>query len=134
MHNHMEDRFSRISEIGEELLRRGMDFISAHVNRKGLTDKDYLICIFNTVEDARSGIIDVELEFPAEERVESFAISDTNGNMVPFIVTKKQRKYKNIFSPINLPGVMDVDSYMIKISVENMEGLSYRVFAVKTIG
>ena len=131
VHDHMEDRYRRINEAGEELLKRGMDFISTHVSREGLDSSEYIVTVFNTIESKRSGVVNLELQFPVGEKVESFKIVDNSGNEIPYVITGKTKKSRGAFTPINLPGSIEVVSYEIQLLVENIEGLSYRTFAVK---
>lgn len=131
VHRHMEDRFERINEGADEILRRGMDFISARIDRKGLTDRDYIITIFNTMEMTRDGVFQLDLQFPVEENVKNFKIYDIDGDEVPFIVLSKAIESRGIFSPINLPGTIEVDSYKIQAYVENIKGLGYRTLVVR---
>ncbi|NJD01965.1 MAG: hypothetical protein FIA99_05075 [Ruminiclostridium sp.] len=133
VHSHMEDRYGRISEAAEELLQRGMDFITAHVSRDRFDSGDYLITVFNTIESSRRGVVELELQFPAEEHVESFSIEDISGNRIPYIILSKEEKSRDIFSPINLPGLVEVDSCKVKIYIESIEGLSYKTLAVKPL-
>lgn len=131
IHYHMEDRYRRIHEAGKELLQRGMDFISAHVDRKGLADSDYLITLFNPIESVRDAVVEVELNFPVEEAVEGFSITDANGADIPFVLLSTEKKHRNIFSPINLPGSKEVDAFKIQIHIDEIEGMSYKVLTVK---
>lgn len=133
VHEHMVDRFGRISEAGDALIQRGMEFISAHVSRAGLSQDEYLITLFNTTENSRSGVFEIELQFPVEEKVENFVIVDKEGRNIPFIAITKEKKSRNIFSPINLPGSIEVDSYKIVLFIEEVKGLGYKALTVKAI-
>ena len=133
VHEHMVDRFGRISEAGEALVQRGMEFISAHVSRAELSEDEYLITLFNTTENSRNGVIELELQFPVEEKTENFVIVDNEGKNVPFIAFIKEKKHRNIFSPINLPGSIEVDSYRICFYMEEVKGLGYKALTVKAI-
>ena len=131
IHAHMEDRFARIQEAGGELLQRGMDFISAHIDRSSISEGDYLINLFSTTQKIRSSVVEVELQFPVEEKVEGFKIVDGKGIEVPFAVLSKEVKHRNIFSPINLPGSIEVDTYKIQFYLPEIEGMSYKTLIVK---
>lgn len=130
VHEHMVDRFKRIDETGTELLERGLDLLASHIDRGSLSDNQYLIIVANTNQGIYSGIIDIDLEFPLEEEVEVFSIVDEMGNNVPFEIIEKGKRSKSILSPINLPGVIDISYYQIKLYVEVIQGLSYRTFVV----
>lgn len=133
VHEHMVDRFGRISEAGEALVQRGMEFISAHVSRDGLSEDEYLITLLNTTENSKNGVIELELQFPIEEKVENFIIVDSEGGNIPFIATTKEKKNRNMVSPINLPGSIEVDSYKIVFYVEEVKGMGLKALTVKAI-
>ncbi len=133
IHDHMEDRYSRIFEAGEELLQRGMDFISAHIDRSSLENGDYLITLFNTVETSRKFVVEVELDFPVDEKVSGFSIKDSTGADIDFVLLSKERRHRNLFSPINLPGSKEVDTYKVQLYIDGIQGMSYKVLTVKPI-
>lgn len=133
VHEHMVDRYQRITEVGEALIQRGMEFISSHISRAGLSEDEYLVTLLNTTENNRSGVIKVELQFPVEEQVENFVIHDKEERNIPFILISKEKKNRDIFSPINLPGSIEVDSYKIVFYADEVKGLSLKTFTVKPI-
>ncbi|WP_105615479.1 alpha-mannosidase [Vallitalea okinawensis] len=131
VHNNMEDRFNRITVFGEELLKRGMDFLGAHINRDNLNKDDNIICVFNPLQDVRSEVVNVEVDFAEEENIEGIRLYDPSGNEIPFIVTKKERINKDIYSSINLPGVRTVDRLFLQFEASDIPGIGYKVYTVK---
>lgn len=131
IHNHMEDRYQRIHEAGEELLKRGMDFIAAHMDRSKMSEGDYLITLFNTVETARDAVVELELHFPVEEEVKSFRILDSEDREIPFTLLSRTKKDRDMFSPINLPGTKEVNVYKIQLYAEGLKGMSCKALTVK---
>lgn len=131
IHYHMEDRYQRIFEASDELLQRGMDFISAHVDRSSLENGDYLITLSNTVEAARKAVVQVDLDFPVDEAVSGFSIKDANGTDIPFVLLSKERRHRDLFSPINLPGSKEVDTFRVQLYIDGIGGMSYKVLSVK---
>lgn len=132
VHRHMEDRYQRIHEAGQELLNRGMDFLAAHMDRSKMSEKDYLITLCNTVETTRDAVIDLELDFPVEEAVSGFRILDAKEREIPFAVTARWQKDRDMFSAINLPGTKKVDAYKVTLYVKDFEGMSLQTLTVKT--
>lgn len=134
VHEHMEDRYKVINEIGYDLRNRGLDFISSHVDREALNKEDYLITVMNTVEVNRNEVVELELHFPEDEKVQNFELLDPEGNKVPFEVLSKEKMNQGIFTAINLPGTIPMDSYRVQFYVNKLEGFSYRTYLVKTSG
>jgi len=130
VHEHMVDRFKRVEEAGEELLSRGMEFLSSYIDREELSDNQYIITICNTGQKERSGVEEITLDFLQEEASDEFCITDSAGNVVPHVILEKRNKMKSILSPINLPGVVSVVSYRIRIWVDKVAGLGYQTYIV----
>ena len=49
VHEHMMDRFRSFDEVGQELVKKGMELISSYISRKSLKDGHYLITVINTL-------------------------------------------------------------------------------------
>lgn len=130
VHEHMMDRFRRFEETGNELLSRAMQFVSAHISRDELNNDQYLINAFNTNRQPQAGVLELDLEFPASEAVETFTIRDSAGVEIPYTVVRHRTKARGVLSPINLPGVVEVDAYAVRVGVPPVPGLSYRTFVV----
>ncbi len=130
VHEHMMDRFKRIEEVGLDMLERGMDTLSSYVNRDGLSPNQYLITVLNTGSAPRTAVVDVDIDFPIDEDPGSFSITDEDASPVSFTVVSRQEVLRDILSPINLPGMMAVASYRVRLLVDQIPGISYRTFVV----
>lgn len=130
VHDHMEDNFLRIQEMGEDLLERGMKTLSHHVESKYGEDKNYVISVFNPIEREYSGTIEVQLDFLANEKVRSFAIVDEDGNQVEYELIKSKKGERCVYSPLNLPGVIDVDVRVVRFNVNGVKPLSSKIYSV----
>lgn len=131
VHRHMEDRTERFFETGNEILTRGMDFITAHVDRSDLTENDYLISVFNTLQTERTGNVYVDIEIPSEEEIKDFVIVNEKGEEAEFEILSYCLDQKAINSPINLPGVIEVDHYKIRLYVDKLDAFAVRTYVVK---
>ena len=58
-------------------------------------------------------MIEAEINIPITENAKGFDIFDNEGNCVDYALISKTRNYIDSFSPINLPGSIEVDSYRI---------------------
>ena len=103
-----------IFEYGNDLLRRGMIAAANHskVLREASLD-DYVITVANTLSSEFDGMTYAELTFIRGDEINNFEIFDEQGNKVDFIATRKYDDYIDVFSPINLPGTIDVTKYDI---------------------
>lgn len=124
VHMHMEDNYKRLDETTGEMLRRGLDTASLHMGTNGFDPSNYIILLANTTEIPQSGVVEVTLQFPQSEKVTGFDITDHQGRAVKFDILSKTATLKDVFSPLNLPGVLDVDSYRIYVYASDTAPLS----------
>ena len=132
VHYHMENRYSEIFEYGNDLLRRGMIAAANHskVLREASLD-DYVITVANTLSSEFDGMTYAELTFIRGDEINNFEIFDEQGNKVDFIATRKYDDYIDVFSPINLPGTIDVTKYDIYMKTGKITPFSFKNFLVK---
>jgi alpha-mannosidase len=131
VHKHMEDNFSRIFETTNELLKRGLKEAALHSEICKKNPDDYLIIAVNTLGCERNGVMKVELLFPENEHVEGFKIYDINENIIEYSLISKKNELYDLFSPVNLPGVMRVDLFEIYLYAEDVNRMSVKGFVIK---
>lgn len=131
VHAHMEDRFQSLEEISGEMLRRGLDIAANHVLLWDGSPKNYGILAVNTLQMTRSETIRITLDFPALEEVRGFQILDDQGKETEFDILSHKKAVRDVFSPINLPGNMEVDRYEIYLYIRELAGMSFRGYTVK---
>lgn len=130
VHMHMEDNYKRLKETSEEMLRRGLLTIAEHIDLKDYNDENYVLIVANTVEKMRDGVIEATLDFPVSENVAGFDIKDDKGKKIKYDMISKEKAIKDVFSPINLPGSLEVDRYKICFYAENVEGLAVKGYII----
>lgn len=130
VHRHMEDSFERITEMGKELVSRGLKTIAHHSGHPLAEDKNYCITVFNGTERTVSEVAETELNFILSENVESFALMDSDNKSVPYEIVESKTTLLDVFSPLNLPGVLDVNRVKIRFTATDVPAYSAKVFAV----
>lgn len=128
VHRQMEDRYERIFDTGEELLTRGLDTLLSHT--MGEIKDPYALLLFNTSDTKKEAVCHAELEFLAEENTEAFTLYAPDGSVVPYAVLNREKRTRAVFSPINLPGALDVDHYEIVLDAGELPAMTYRVLSV----
>lgn len=131
VHSHMEDSYKKIMETANVMYERAVNTAAAHLGIKGFSDENYIILAANTTESEFSGFVSVRLMFLKSEKVEKFAITDAAGKDVEFKVISKSPGTRNVFSPVNLPGNIDVDIYHIYLEAKNIAPFSFTGFIVR---
>ncbi|TLS53920.1 hypothetical protein FE782_00765 [Paenibacillus antri] len=114
VHDHMMDRFRRVEELSGEVLDRKLNILSSAVSAEGCDAADHLLFVMNTSQLASGGTIRTNVDFLAEDEVSTFAIEDPDGREVPYRIVSAERLRRQVLSPINLPGVIDVHRYVVE--------------------
>ena len=131
VHAHMENRYAEIMEFGEEQLRRGMLTAAEHTaaGRKG-GERDYLITVANTLAIPLTGTVAVDIKMLCSDDMESFCILNEDGEPVDFQVVSKEKVLTNVYSPINLPGTLEVFKYRLYLDAGTVEPYSFKTFLI----
>ena len=127
---HMEDRYARIREAGGELLKRGLELVAGHAAHPARKPENYVVALCNPTEERASDVVELEMHFPRGEGVERFSILDPEGNEVPFAVLGREKGYLAVFSPVNLPGTLDVDTWRVLVGCKDLPAHSVCAYAV----
>ncbi len=130
VHKHMEDKYDVISETGNELLRRGLSIISLHSPHYLRKDENYCVTVFNGTETLSTDVVYAELNFLQSEKISDFALIDDKGNQIEYEILSKEPALLDVFSPLNLPGVLDVDRVKISFNAENVPPFTAKTYAV----
>lgn len=128
-HRHMEDRYELIHETGEDLLERGLKTVAAHLPHPEKKDENYSVTLFNPTSRIQSGVAEAEMNFLLSENIEAFDLVDECGNSVPYEILSKERALLDVFSPLNLPGVLDVEKVRLAFYAEKIPPFTAKVFA-----
>lgn len=131
VHAHMENRYEEIFEFAGEQLRRAMNDAAEHMaaTREGL-QRDYLVTVANTLSVPLSGGVKVKLNMLVSDDMESFKIVNDEGKEVAFKVLSKIKRSMSVYSPINLPGQVDVFSYEVYLDAGRVEPFAFKTFTV----
>ena len=114
--NHMEDSYARIEEVEQELLRRGMRTLARHTDMGG----EYTLTVFNPTERPYTGVVETDIRFLRSDGVHAFRVLDGKGRACETEVLECGEELFDVFTAMNLPGVLNVDRYRVRIAVENV--------------
>ena len=131
VHAHMENRYSEIFEFAYDQLNRGMQTAAEHTAaaRKG-GDRDYLITVANTLATPLSGTVEVTMKVLCSDQLEQFGIYDGDGKAADFVIVNKKQRTTNVFSPINLPGQLEIMEYTLQLDAGTVEPFAFKTFLV----
>lgn len=131
IHQHMEDNYTRLEESGDEMLKRGLQVAAYHNPVAAQYPQGYSLTVVNTIDLPMGGVIEAELLFPADDQVGSFAIYDEQGHEVEYALLSRETKPHDVFSPINLPGVITVDCCRVYLFVPSVAPLTFAGYSVR---
>lgn len=125
---HMEDNYARLDEVAKELEKRGMKTLLRHAY---FGEDDYVITVFNPTERAYTGIVEAEVRFLQSDKVQAFAVLDDSGKECAMEVAESGEALFDVFSGMNLPGVLTVDRFKIKFAAEKVPPFAFKHYAVR---
>ena len=126
VHHHMEDNYARLETTMRDLLARGMQCAAVHLDTPGMNADNKIIAVANTTQRKCNGVVEVTMDLPKDEGFEGFEILDGNGTPADYMVVSKCETVRDCFSPLNLPGNIDVDRYRVYLNTEDVEPFAFR--------
>jgi alpha-mannosidase len=129
VHKDMENRFARFFQVANKLKQQGLEQAALHIKSEMLEFDDYIILIVNTFNEIVSSVVEATIDIPCDEHVEAFEIIDESGS-VEFTLLSHITTKRDIITPINLPGIMDIDRYKVSFFVNKIKPISARVLKI----
>ncbi len=131
VHDHMMDRYASIKEISNEIIEKKLELLARQVNTDGYMSGDQKLFIANSSQVISRAVLAITVYFLAEDNVTDFCIKDENGNSVPYRIVSSRASRISVISPINLPGILQVQRFDIELKneVPPMGYVTYRVIS-----
>lgn len=126
VHDHMEDNFAKIKEASDYLILKKSDDICSHAQINSSNPDENILCLINTTGFRQNGVIQAEAIFLASDNISAFDIVDINGNMIEFVVTQIENRKHDVFTALNLPGVLSVKVFKFLLYDSGTNGFSVR--------
>ena len=124
VHAHMEDNFQKLREMSEELLRRGLKLAARHTKLSVQGEENYLLTVFNPTEEKLSDVVEADLQFLRAEDVKTFRIVDAAGEEVPYVVLGAEDAYYDVFSGVNLPGILETRKVKVLVACKDVPAMA----------
>ena len=130
-------RFLKSGYIADEIAQRGLRAIARKVDTSYLEEEERCIVVFNPLNWKRTEIINLDIDFPFQEKRARFLnLSDTEGRDISY-----QTKYAGKRSKSSLPQVVPrrigqrsiVDTWNISLLAENIPSDGYKIYIVKPV-
>ncbi|MCJ8013648.1 glycosyl hydrolase-related protein [Paenibacillus sp. KQZ6P-2] len=130
VHAHMMSRYASIREAGEAILDQKLEILARQIDRQRFKQEDQKLLIVNTSQSAERHVVQTELYFIREEKVNQFSIEDEQGRSVPYRIIQEADSRIRTLSPINLPNSFDCKKVVIEWT-PTVPALGYAVYAVR---
>jgi len=129
VHIHMMDRFKSIDENLTELNFRADEAYMQHLDRSiAPRNAIFIMCVNNSLCEF-NGVVTAVVELMASEDTGGFTVTDAKGRAIPFEVVKVERNVqKRTLSPINLPGLKDVNRYTLRLRPGKIDAMTRKVY------
>ena len=131
VHKHMEDRYCSLFDTFEELTNRAMDLAAQKINVANYSNENYIVLVANTTEVEQNRVVSVVIEIPKSESFEGIEIVDGNSKLINYELLLRRDAVKDVASPLNLPGMINVDRYEVQFYVENIQPFSFKGYIVR---
>lgn len=131
VHDHMEDNYARLKEAVSYLTDKKLQDLAWHMEANTKNPEENLIALINPVSVPQGGVVEVEVTFLLSEQVEAFRIFDINGEEQEFYVLSVTDKKLDVFTALNLPGVLDVRVFTLMLSVPELQGFTAKGLIVR---
>lgn len=131
VHDHMMDRFASVKEISNEIIEKKLGVLVKQVSEEGYAKGDQKLLIANTSQLQCSSVMSITVYFLTEDQVKVFRIEDESGVSIPYRIVNSKPSRIQVTSPINLPGVLQVQRFDIELqpTVPALGYTTYRVIA-----
>lgn len=133
VHRQMEDRFERLNDFTEEMLRRGLHLTAEHIELDYAEQDDYVLVAVNTTERICSETVEAVIDILQKDDLGDLELLDDEGNSIPFAILSREAVIKDVFTPVNLPGCVEVERYKISLYAENIQPYAVRGYVVRPV-
>lgn len=131
VHRDNEQRFKRVFEMGNDLLRRGGVQLASRIDRSELKGAPYFVAVANTLPTPRSETVTARVYLPCQDGIENVALKDDRGRAVEFDILENRQRNRTTITAVNLPGQIACRELVIRFFAEKIPACGYRVFTLE---
>ena len=130
VHQDNENRFLRVLDCADDLLRRGLQEILNRTDREGLDDSEFLLAVTNPLPFPRSEVVTASVRFLQADSILGFDLLDADGQKVIYEVVDSIHQHRMTLSPFNVPGLIGVNEVEIRFAATEIPAGGYAVYRV----
>ena len=125
------NRYEQSRQIAHNMTNLAEFEVLGKSTRRDRAAKDQLFTVFNSVPYERTEVAEAFVEFPREDKVDQFALTDAAGRAVPFVIKGREKLYGVSESGDALYQAYFVDRYLIQFTAKDIPSVGYKHYRAK---
>ncbi|NPV53791.1 MAG: hypothetical protein HPY71_09755 [Firmicutes bacterium] len=134
VHEQMMTRFAWAREMGEEIVERCVDTISATVESPVKAGDEVGLFIYNALGWKRTDVVTASVDIPWNGEVDSPAVRDPEGRVLPCQVMSVEDTERLVVNPWARPRVEKIRRLTFSFLAEDVPACGYKIYAVTPQG
>jgi len=130
VHQDNENRFMRVLDCGNDLLRRGLQEILWRTNRDGLASSEFLLAVVNPLPFPRSEPVAAVVRLPSADQINGFDVLDSSGRKVVYEMLDSLDHHRMTLSPLNVPGLVHLNEVTIRLVATDIPAGGYAIYRI----
>ncbi len=127
-------RFRQSRDLSGCVLERAFMDVAGDIDLRAWDRNDAALVVFNPAPFARTEVVKVVLQIPAEWNARNFQILDTDGKRLTYQVLAVDRNNAQIIqNPNDVANVLHTQQYTLLLEVKNVPAMGYKALKVQGI-
>jgi len=131
VHYETEFRSRQVRIIAGHVLQDALMHIAGRIDTRDLDVNDVVLYVFNNLPYARSGVVDVELDFDQSRGVSGVCVTDADGRPVASQLFGKQELLVPFQHPNELPCRLRADRWQAAVEAHDVPAFGYKCYVVR---
>lgn len=133
VHKDMIYRFDQTKQIGESLKTEALSMLADRIGSKAdRPERTVLAAVFNPLAHARTDVVETDMDFPGDWRIEGIRITDPDGNEIPSAIIGRKRYCPLHQEPYDIPGG-DLQQLRIAFVAHDVPSVGYKSYLVEAL-
>jgi mannosylglycerate hydrolase len=133
VHREMMTRFDWSKQIAQEVINKGLDYITEKVKADYLKEDELALVVFNPLPYSIDENVEVRVKFPKEINLNRVKVLTTEREEIPYQLKGYGLDYKIIFNPFKVPQFLEVNYVDISFTAKDLPACGYKTFTIKAI-
>jgi len=131
VHYETEFRARQVRIIAGHVLQDALMYIAGRIDTGRLDVNDIVLYVFNNLPYARSGVVDVEIDFDQSRGVSAVSVTDADGTPAASQLLGKQELLIPFQHPNELPCRLRADRWKAAVEAHDVPAFGYKCYVVR---